>query len=76
MTTNNQAEYEAVLKGLQLLWEIKAEAIEMFRDSQLVINQLPKVYECKDGILLEYLERYRELLDDFSMVSIKHVPKA
>ena len=31
--TNNQAEYEAILKGLQLLHEVKAEAIKVFRDS-------------------------------------------
>ena len=33
MVTNNQAEYEAILKGLQLLHEVKAEAIEVFGDS-------------------------------------------
>ena len=33
MITNNQAEYEAILKGLQLLHEVKAKAIEIFRDS-------------------------------------------
>ena len=33
MITNNQAEYEAILKGLQLLLEVKAEAIEIFGDS-------------------------------------------
>ena len=33
VTTNNQAEYEAILKGLQLLHEIKAESIEVFVDS-------------------------------------------
>ena len=38
MVTNNQAEYEAILKGLQLLHEVKAEAIEVFGDSQLIIN--------------------------------------
>ena len=40
MVTNNQAEYEAILKGLQLLQEVKAKSIEIFGDSQLVINQL------------------------------------
>jgi ribonuclease HI len=50
MSTNNQAEYEAVLKGLQLLYEVKAEAIEIFGDSQLIINQLLGLYECKDDI--------------------------
>ena len=39
MITNNQVEYEAILKGLQLLHEVKAESIEVFGDSQLVINQ-------------------------------------
>ena len=36
--TNNQAEYEAILKGLQLLDELKAEAIKVFGDSQLIIS--------------------------------------
>ena len=40
MTTNNQAKYEAILKGLQLLQELKADAIEIFGDFQLVLNQL------------------------------------
>ena len=34
MITNNQIEYEAILKGLQLLHEVKAKAIEVFGDSQ------------------------------------------
>ena len=33
MTTNNQTEYEAILKGLQLLHEVMAESIEVFGDS-------------------------------------------
>ena len=36
--TNNQAEYRAILKGIQLLREIKADAVEIFGDSMLVIN--------------------------------------
>ena len=52
MITNNQVEYEAILKGLQLLHEVKAEAIEVFGDSQLIINQLISLYECKDDILM------------------------
>jgi ribonuclease HI len=33
MTTNNQAEYEAIFKGLKLLQEVKADAIEIFGHS-------------------------------------------
>ena len=37
--TNNQAEYCAILKGIQLLREIKDDAVQIFGDSMLVINQ-------------------------------------
>ena len=56
MSTNNQAEYEAILKGLQLLHEVKADAIKVFGDSQLVINQLIGLYECKDDVLKTYYD--------------------
>ena len=61
MITNNQAEYEAILKGLQLLHEVKAEVIEVFGDSQLIINQLIGLYECKEDTLKGY--------DTFSVVA-------
>ena len=49
--TNNQAEYRAILKGIQLLREIEANAVEIFGDSMLVINQLIGEYECKDDVI-------------------------
>ena len=76
MTTNNQAEYEAVLKGLQLLQEVKADSIEIFKDSQLVVNQLIGLYEYKDDILRGYYENRRSLINEFPMVTIKHIPRA
>jgi ribonuclease HI len=58
MSTNNQVENEAILKGFQLLQEVKAESIEIFGDSQLVINQLISLYECKDDILKKITKRF------------------
>ena len=37
--TNNQAEYEALCRGLELLLEAEAEAVEAFGDSKVAINQ-------------------------------------
>jgi ribonuclease HI len=74
-STNNQAEYEAILKGIQLLHEVKAKSIEVFGDSQLVINQLFGLYERKDDVLKKYYEECRELLNSFSCVIIKHIPR-
>jgi len=56
-STNNLAEYQALVKGLELLREICADAVEIFRDSMLVINQLVRVYECRSEILISYYER-------------------
>ena len=73
--TNNQAEYRAILKGIRLLSEIKTNAVEIFRDSMLVINQLIGEYECKDDILRIYHEECLQLLREFKKVTIEHVPK-
>ena len=72
--TNNQAEYHAILKGIQLLREIKADAIEIFEDFMLVINQLIGEYECKDDILRVHHEECLQLLKEFKKVTIEHVP--
>ena len=60
--TNNQAEYQALLKGIRLLQEIGADAVEIFGDSMLVVNQLIGMYECKDDILRVYHEECCRLL--------------
>jgi hypothetical protein len=49
--TNNQAEYEALLRGLQYLKEAKAISVEIYGDSELVIKQLNGQYECRNDIL-------------------------
>ena len=76
MTTNNQVEYEAILKGLQLLHEVEAEAIEVFRDSQLIINQLIGLYECKENTLKGYYDECQRLLKEFPRVSFQHILRA
>jgi hypothetical protein len=49
--TNNLAEYEAVRKGMELLLEAGAEAVEIFGDSKLVISQLIEEYKCESESL-------------------------
>ena len=73
--TNNQAEYPALLKGIRLLQEIGANAVEIFGDSMFVVNQLIGIYECKDDILWVYHEECCRLLKEFKKVTIEHVPK-
>ena len=49
--TNNLVEYEAVHKGMELLQEAGAEAVEIFGDSKLVISQLTEEYKCESELL-------------------------
>jgi len=65
MSTNNQAEYQALIKGLELLKEVHVDAIEIFGDSMLVINQLAGIYECRSWVLITYYEKSMQLLKEF-----------
>ena len=47
---DNQAEYQALIKGLELLKEVHANVVDIFSDSRLVINQLARIYEFQSGI--------------------------
>ena len=74
--TNNQAKYKAVFKGVKLLRKkIKVDAVKIFGDSMLVVNQLIGKYDCNNNILRVYHEECLELLKELKMVSIEHVPK-
>jgi hypothetical protein len=65
--TNNQAEYEALLRGLQYLKEAKAISVEIYGDSELVIKQLNGQYECRNDILRNYYEECKRSLEKFSV---------
>jgi hypothetical protein len=65
--TNNQAEYEALLRGLQYLKEAKAISIEIYGDSELVIKHLNGPYECRSDILKKLLRRVQGNLEKFSV---------
>jgi ribonuclease HI len=73
--TNNQAEYEALLRGLQYLKEAKDISVEIYGDSELVIKQLNGQYECRNDILRNYYEECKEILKSFQLVMLQHIPR-
>jgi ribonuclease HI len=73
--TNNQAEYEALLRGLQYLTKAKAISDEIYEDSELVIKQLNGQYECRSDILRNYYEECKEILKSFQLVILQHIPR-
>lgn len=72
--TNNQAEYEALIKALELAKD-KAEKLEIFLDSQLVVNQVKGHYKVKNADIRNYLFKIRTLEQNFEDISYNLVPR-
>ena len=53
-TTNNRAEYEALIIDLEILMELRAAEIEVYGDSELVINKLNGKYKCRHITMAGY----------------------
>ena len=75
-TSNNEAEYEAVIAGLNLAHSLEVDQLEVYSDSQLVVRQIEDTYEGKSGRMILYLRKVRDLLKKFVLVQVKHVPRA
>ena len=55
-TTNNKAEYEALLAGLDLAKVAGAENMIIHCDSQVITSQVNDNYECRNERMKKYLE--------------------
>ena len=75
-TSNNEAEYEAVIAGLNLAHSLEVDQLEVYSDSQLVIRQIEDTYEAKSERIIFYLQNFRDLLKKFVLVQVKNVPRA
>ena len=74
--SNNEAEYEGVIPGLNLAHLMEADQLEVSRDSQLVVKQIVDSYEARGEKMILYLKKVLELLKKFLRVQVKHVPRA
>jgi len=53
-TSNNQAEYEAIIVGLNLTLDLEVKSFFCKSDSQLVIDQLKGEFKVKESLLQRY----------------------
>ena len=73
VTTNNQAEYQAVKFALEKAVELGGRRLSLRLDSQLVVNQLNGVYQIKNRDLWPIHTSIKDLLKKFEKVTITHV---
>nr|GEV92533.1 hypothetical protein [Tanacetum cinerariifolium] len=72
-TTNNKAEYEALLVGLRIAKEMEIVNLAIFIDSQLLVNQAKGIYAAKQLAIREYLQRTKETVRRFRSYIIEHI---
>jgi len=74
-TTNNVAEYTAVIRALESALELGARRVQVQMDSQLVVRQLNGSYRVKHPDMLPLYRRVLELIQRFEEVTFAHVPR-
>ena len=74
-TTNNVAEYTAVIRGLEEAKGLGAREVLLRSDSQLLINQLTGRYRVKAPHLQPLHRQVRDLMRSFDRVDLEHVPR-
>lgn len=75
ITTNNQAEYKALITGLKKAIMLGAPEIECYLDSELVVKQLNREYKVKNKDLAPLFLEIHNLSLNFKKISYTYVPR-
>ncbi|XP_020693052.2 uncharacterized protein LOC110107202 [Dendrobium catenatum] len=73
--TNNEAEYETLITGLELTILNGIEEIKIFGDSQLVINQIARIFKVLKNTLVPYHQYVMHLLEQILNVTLYRIPR-
>ena len=69
--SNNEAEYEALIAGLNLGKEMNVESLKIYSDSQLVVYQVTDEYQARGEKMAAYLGKAKDLLSTFNFYIIQ-----
>jgi len=75
LVTNNVAEYEALIKALELAARHTKEEITCFLDSELVVNQLLGKYRVRKPELLQLFLKVQKMQENFKAIKYKYVSR-
>ena len=74
--TNNEAEYETLIKGMAMVQRMREKSIKTFSDSKLVICQVKKEFEAKDERMQGYLSQVKCLQSKLKSFNLLHIPRS
>ncbi|XP_070058084.1 uncharacterized protein [Nicotiana tomentosiformis] len=75
LCSNNVVEYQALILGLEIAVDMNQLQLQVFGDSQLVVNQLLGSYEVKKPELRPYNDYTKNLIGWLDDVTIQHMPR-
>ena len=73
IATNNEAEYQALIDGLNYCVDNSIKEIEVFLDSNLVVEQVNENFKVKAANLKVLNSKVKELIVEFKLIKINHV---
>lgn len=76
LASNNEAECEALILGLQICIAAGAQNILAKSDSQLIVGQVSGEYEAKEDNMRMYLNKTRQLIQKLTSFKIQHFPRS
>jgi len=74
-STNNVAEYTALIFGLQEALIQRADRISILTDSELLYRQINRVYKIKSPAIMNLYRQAQHLMSAFKGVSVRHIPR-
>lgn len=75
VATNNVAEWNALLCGLNAALELGIDDLDVRLDSELVVRQVTGVYRVKHPDLIPFANKARGLIRKFGRVNVRHIPR-
>lgn len=73
--TCNEAEYHALIQGLELTSKKECAEVEARGDSQLIVRQVTGEWQTKEPRLRELRDRAQDLVEEFDTFEIRHIPR-
>jgi len=74
-TTNNQAEYMAIITALEKAISLGARQVDLYSDSELVVRQINGRYRVKKAALKPLYQRAKQLQNSLEGFTITHIPR-
>ena len=75
LCSNNEAEYQALILGPEMVVDMKHLQLEVYKDSKLIINQLLNIYEVRKPELVPYYNYATRMIGWLGGVTLEHVSR-